>query len=96
MKYQNLKKKKSHKLCIGFADHAGHPLGSLTFSSSCGLHYLCMKLHVHVCFEELLVKQQNMSKDSVGDDMLNCFHMFPFKLPKPLTCSLSDVVCVSY
>lgn len=55
-----------------------------------------MKLHVHVCFEELLVKQQNTSKDSIGDDMLNCFHMFLFKLPEPLTCSLSDVAHVPY
>lgn len=44
------------------------------------------------CFEQPLLKQQNTSKDSIGDDMLNCSHMFRFKLPKPLTCSFGDAM----
>lgn len=51
-----------------------------------------MKLHAHVYFKELVIKQQNTSKDSIGDDTLNCFHMFWCRLPKPLACSLSGAM----
>lgn len=72
--------------------HAGCTSGSLAFQSSCGLHLLSLKVHARVCFEELLIKQQNISKESIGDDVLKCFHMFSFQLPKPLAFSLNGVM----